>query len=309
MTEYEHEKVPSKVGTEAWFRQEAWKSLQRAPDGSWDFSDSSLMYSPASTQAYREAQEEDTAYAREVTAVEHGVFRDVAKDIAVALPQQFSYIDLGPGTEHKERYLFDAVHAEGKHFEYYPIDISSDVLAESRRFAAEQNVVIHPMNGRFEDVAREIEQSVPEPRFVSLGATFANYEPSVIIPMTLQLAGKDGSVMITAQLRERIDINEVRKAYESPQTIKMYEGKLSLLGIQPDDIERFEVSDDLIVRAQIKTPPQRLATMGMEPGDWVTILKTYRWSRGQLEDALRDTDFVIHDTGATFVVVHYKSRP
>ncbi len=88
----------------------------------------------------------------------------------------------------------------------------------------------------------------------------------------------------------------------------MYKGKLSLLGVQSADIERCEVSDDLIIRAKIQHPPAQLVAMGMASGDWVTVLKSYRWSRQQLEDALHDTDFTVHDTGATFVVVHYRGR-
>lgn len=296
------------IGSVEWFQRQAWKSLQQSPDGSWDFSDSSPLYSPASLIAYRETQHEETEYGRHVTAVEHEVLQHVAPEIVLSLPSHFAYIDLGPGTEHKERYFFDAVQKAGKTIEYYAVDISKTVLIESERFASERNIACHSIHDRFEDIVQTVETQIAKPRFVSLGATFANYEPNIAIPMTLQFAGEDGSVMITAQLRDRIDIDEVRRAYVSPQMIKLYEGKLALLGLFPEDIGGFRASDDIIVHARIKKPSRRLASLGMKPGDSMNVLKTYRWTHEQLKEALRDTQYSLHDAGKTFVVIHFQSK-
>lgn len=296
------------IGTEQWFHDEAWKILHRGNDGIWDFSDSSLTYSPASMQSYGDVQQEETEYEKNVTRVEHELLRESAPQLVAHLPKNFSYVDLGPGTEHKEQYFFDELQKSGRKFEYFPIDISAPVLEESSRFASEKKITTHPIIGRFEDLEKTIDQSVPIPRFVSLGATFANYEPEELISLMLRIAGDKGSVMVTAQLRDRIDIENTKKAYREPQMLKIFEGKLGLLGIQPDDIECFDVTNDIVVRAKIKNPTPRLVSMGMMQGDWMTVLKSYRHSAEKIEALFRETDYTIYDTGKSFVVIHFRAK-
>lgn len=296
------------IGTMAWFQAEAWKSLHRGDDDMWDFSDSSLTYSPASVEAYGAIQEEETEYSRNVTQVEHELLKTTAVELAADLPDTFSYVDLGPGTEHKERYLFDELRKAGKAFEYFPVDISTEVLAESSRFATAEKVPVHPVCNQFEDIASTIDQLVPKPRFVSLGATFANYEPSVIVTMLLQLAGEGGSAMVTVQLRDRIDIAILKKVYADPGTLKTFEVKLGLLDVAPGDIECFDVTDDIAIRAKISNPSPRLTAIGMKSGDWVTVLKSYRHSFNQVKKIFENTQYNIQDTGKSFIVIHFKAE-
>jgi len=108
--------MDTNIGNEAWFQKEAWKALHRDHDGSWDYSDSSLLYSPESLNAYRQMQEDGTEYANNVTAVEHDVLKRVARDLVADLPDRFAYMDLGPGTEHKEQYFFEAMQIAHKQF-------------------------------------------------------------------------------------------------------------------------------------------------------------------------------------------------
>ncbi len=61
-------------------------------------------------------QREDDPYAKLITEPERAYLQSIADDIVAELPDGFEYIDLGPGTAHKEQFIFDAARKAGKTF-------------------------------------------------------------------------------------------------------------------------------------------------------------------------------------------------
>ncbi len=109
-----------KIGSEDWFKDEAIKSISKISDKIWDYSNSSVLYTPQTSSAYEEAQkdEEDSSYKKVVTDEESLFIQQIAPDIVRVLPNDFIYLDLGPGTEHKEKSFQDSALLQKKSFLY-----------------------------------------------------------------------------------------------------------------------------------------------------------------------------------------------
>lgn len=197
----------------AWFVERAMGSVNKIGDNTWDYSDSLLLYMPSGVVEYEAVQNTDTPYYRLVTAPEHEYLQQVASDIVSELPDVFDYIDLGPGTEHKEQFFFDACKAQGKTFTYFPVDISEHFLNLAQTYAEAQNIETKTLKGSFEELPDVLGVS-QKPRFVSLGLTFSNYNPVHITNLLKQIAGKNGFIFINAQMRDRTDMLQLRAIYE-----------------------------------------------------------------------------------------------
>lgn len=292
----------TEVGSEKWFEQEARTSLHQIGDGLWDLSDSALLYTDKGMAGYKAIQKEETQYSQQVTKVEHRLIRDIAPGIASRLPDAFSYVDIGPGTEHKEKYFFDAFNQQGKNFDYLPIDVNSAVLNESSQFARANGIASRSIHMRFEDSANILPYLKDKTNFISLGATYANFESAEIITKLLKLAGEKGSVFITAQLRDRINLTETVQSYQTLELQEMCRVKLELLGLKDQHIENLEVNDGIEIVATIKDPTPELKAKGMKAGDRILVLKSHRYTLDQLtKDLSALTDFQLYDTGQSFV--------
>jgi uncharacterized SAM-dependent methyltransferase len=101
----------------------------------------------------------------------------------------FEYIDLGPGTEHKEQFLFDELKKQGKTFAYIPVDISDHFLDVAEAHATGQSIQVRRMKASFEELP-ELLGAPTVPRFVSIGLTFSNYAPQDILKLLQDIAGK-----------------------------------------------------------------------------------------------------------------------
>ncbi len=248
-----------------WFQDRAFRSLQKIRDTEWDYSDSLLLYLPGSDENYDTVQETDTPYHTLVTAPERAYLRDIAEDIVAALPNEFEYIDLGPGTEHKEQFIFDALERAGKRCVYRPVDISERYLKLSAEHAGAQGIAVQPIRSPFEALPQVLGSS-RMPRFVSLGLTYSNYHPEKILPLVKEIAGEGGVVFIEAQIRERTDMDTIQEIYRGVADL-MAGDKIRLLGLDPEkDIERSDVTDEVRVWYTLKVAPRSLPRRVYEPG-------------------------------------------
>lgn len=273
-----------------------------------DYSDPLLMYMPGEDDKYDTAQETDTPYHRLVTAPERVYLARIADRIVAELPDEFEYIDLGPGTEHKEQFIFDAAKRAGKKFTYRPVDISEQYLKRAAEHASGQGIDVQPLRSSFEGLTHGLKGGAL-PRFVSLGLTYSNSNPDEVLSLLKEIAGKDGSVFINAQMRERTDIPALQEIYKGVAELMTAE-KLRLIGLDPvEDIEAQEVTDEVKVWVTLKRSTPTLESMGIRAGDRLLVFQSLRPTKPELEAALTGSfkEYRLFDTAEPFIGALLKS--
>lgn len=233
-----------------WFRDRAMNALKQTGEKEWDFSDSLLLYTPGTEGEYESIQKGDDPYAELITKPEHFYLQSIAERVIEQLPRSFQYVDLGPGTAHKEQYIFDAARAAGKRFIYKPVDISRHYLDLAARHAQEQGIQSQGIQSSFEDLPSKLQSE--QFRFVSLGLTFTNYHPPQILPLLRDIRGTHGAAFIDVQVRDRVDMNQISDVYAN-DVRPLADSKIQLLGLNPhtDIAERF-VDDGIRMWCVIK---------------------------------------------------------
>lgn len=274
--------------TERWFQDRAIRSIKKIGQGVWDYSDSLLLYVSGSDEEYTSIQETESPYHRLVTAPERTYLRDVAVSIAERLPDNFDYIDLGPGTEHKEQFFFDALKEQEKSFTYIPVDISEKYLAESVSYAAGQGIATQPAQCSFEELP-EFLGDATRPRFVSLGLTYSNYDPGIILPLLRKIAGQNGCIFVSSQLRERVEIESIRNMY-AQDVQSIFHAKLRLVGMNPSvDVFDCWADDGIQSWCTVRHVSQTLGGLGVQEGDRLLMFQSLRPSKEQFMNDLRAT--------------------
>ncbi len=292
-----------------WFVERAFNSIkkieQRDGVGIWDFSDSLLLYIPESESQYEEIQTGESPYAEIITKPEDEYLRNIAEQLVVELPDEFEYIDLGPGTAGKERYIFEEASRQGKKIIYRPVDISKYYLekaAESARLKFDLET--KPLNCSFEELEQILnKENNTVQRFVSLGLTFSNFGSQEILKLLSGIAGKKGFIFINSQIRNRVDMTKLTAIYNEDAKV-MGINKLKLLGVNTENENLEMVTDDSVkVWYTIKNVPERLAKMGVKRGDKFLVFQSLRPSQESLKEDLDKSglEYEQLDTGSSFV--------
>ena len=283
-----------------WFKNRAIKSLRKISDGVWDYSDSLLLYISSGAEVYEQLQEVDTPYFNLVTKPEHEYLKSIAKSLADILPDNFEYIDLGPGTEHKEQFLFDELKIQGKIFTYVPVDISDYFLDIAESHASKQGIPVRKMKSSFEELP-ELLGKASIPRFVSIGLTFSNYAPPDIVSLLKDIAGENGYAFINAQIRDRVDMIELQKIYQD-DAVHLADDKVRLLGLDPiQDITPRLADDGFRVSCSILRSNEALEEVGIKDGDKLLVFQSLRYTKDSLVDELHTLDHESFDTGSSFI--------
>ncbi|MDB5266821.1 MAG: uncharacterized protein JWN89_636 [Parcubacteria group bacterium] len=285
-----------------WFKQRALNSFRRIGPNVWDYSDSLLLYISSGVEKYESLQEEDTPYFKLVIKPEREYLESIAKDVINALPSNFEYVDLGPGTEHKEQFFFDELKKQGKKFTYIPVDISEHYLKLAEQHAIDQGIPVSTIQSSFEEAAEVLgEGSVP--RFVNIGLTFSNYEPQVILKLLKTIAGKGGFVFINSQMRDRLDINSLQRVY-AEDALTLADDKLKLVGLDPNaDVTPRKADDAIKVWCSVIKPSLDLETIGVVEGDKLLVFQSLRYTPEKLKEELEKAseNYQVFDTGASFI--------
>lgn len=286
----------------AWFKNRAITSIKKIAPHVWDYSDSLLLYISTGVEVYESLQREDTAYFKLVTQPEREYLQSIAKELVDMLPSEFEYIDLGPGTEHKEQFFFDELKKQGKHFTYIPVDISAYYLRLSEDHATQQGIPVKALQAPFEEVAKILgEKTVP--RFVHLGLTFSNYEPQAILALLKDIAGSDGFVFINSQMRDRVDMGALQKAY-AQDALTLADDKLQLIGLDPlNDVSPREATDEIRVWGSVLHVSKETEELGIEVGDKLLVFQSLRYIPAELEGEvmLSSQRYHLFDTGKSFI--------
>jgi hypothetical protein len=286
-----------------WFKERAFSSLKRIDDHTWDFSDSLLLYiSPSATDTYEAMQETDTPYYKMVTKPEREYLEAIAENVVKKLPDNFEYIDLGPGTEHKEQFFFDELKKQGKKFTYIPVDISQYYLDLSEKHAAEQGIPVKSIQASFEELADRL-GSPKTPRFVNIGLTFSNYKPSVILSSMKDIAGPGGFLFINAHMSDRTDMDVLQEVY-ALDAKSLADEKLVLIGLDPErDVTPRTADKAIQVWGTVIHSNDPLREMGVTEDDKLLLFQSLRYTKDSLENVLRENTVRYHlfDTGAAFI--------
>ena len=283
-----------------WFKDRAFKSLNKISDGVWDYSDSLLLYTSSGSDMYESLQEVDTPYFRLVTKPERQYLESIVKDLADILPDEFEYIDLGPGTEHKEQFLFDELKKQGKTFTYLPVDISDHFLDLAEVHASSQGISVNKIKGSFEELP-ELLGKPTKPRFVSIGLTFSNYNPQEIISLLKDIAGENGYCFINSQMRNRVDMESLLKVYQE-DAVALADEKLELIGLKPKTDVTPRIADDgFRVWCSVLNSNDELQKIGISNGDKLLVFQSLRYTKESLEDELENEKYELFDTGSSFI--------
>lgn len=266
----------------------------------WDYSDSLLLYTSSGSEVYESLQQINTPYFRLVTKPEHEYLQLIAKDIADMLPDNFDYVDLGPGTEHKEQFLFDELKKQNKIFTYVPVDISDHFLNLAESHASGQGIEVRKIKASFEELPQVLGKPI-RPRFASLGLTFSNYTPQEIIALLKDIAGENGCIFINAQMRDRVDMNELLTVYQDDAE-HLADEKVQLLGLNPDtDISRRVADDGFRVWCTVLHDNETLQEAGVSKGDKLMVFESLRYTKESLELELRNSTHTSLDVGSSFI--------
>ncbi len=288
-----------------WFEERAFSSLKKVSDGVFDYSDSLLLYIPGSDEEYEKIQHGGNSYHEMVTTPEREYLERIAKDIVARLPDDFEYIDLGPGSAHKEQCLFNKLAKQGKKCVYRPVDISEKFLDMATSHAEKQNITAEPIRASFEELP-EILEKTNTPRFVSLGLTYSNYKPQEILKLLANIADSSGYVFINSQIRERVDVERLADIY-GKDVVSIATAKLKLLGLDAEvDVENLHANESIEMWCTLKRVTPRLAEIGLKVGDKILLFQSLRPSLEKLKQDLDEAgfgDYTIFDIGESFVGV------
>lgn len=284
-----------------WFKNRAFKSLRKISENIWDYSDSLLLYISSGVDVYESIQDTDTPYYKLVTKPEHEYLQSIVKEIVSILPDNFEYIDLGPGTEHKEQFFFDECKKQGKTFTYVPVDISTYYLDIAEKHAGNQGIKVSKIKSSFEELS-ETPGEARVPRFVSLGLTFSNFDSQEIIKLLANIAGKDGFIFINTQIKDRIDIDEIRKIYEEVVS-GMCSDKLKLLGLDFDSVSKISIDNNVQGWCSVIKNNKDLEKVGIKENDKLMVFQSLRYTKESLESELKKAgyEYELFDNGSCFV--------
>ena len=292
-----------------WFQSRALSSLEKGKDGVWDYTDSAIIWQPRAIEFYKSLQTKDNAYKRTVTNEDSSLLQKIAPKIVDLLPESFTYIDLGPGTEDKESFFFEAMQKALKKMVYVPVDVHKDMLNGAAATARTFGFVAQPLQCDFESVANLLKGKEGY-RFVSIGPTFINYRPQDGLAMLREISGKDGSILLLVQLRDRIQSKQLIDAYNEPENRALIDLKVSLLGFDPkEDLEDYAVTDEVKISYRVKHVPPALKKIGMKEGERILAHLSLRYSRQELEALFKqDFDVTYFDEGYSFIGVFLKPK-
>lgn len=259
-----------------------------------------MIYISSGVEVYEQLQEVNTPYYKLVTKPEHEYLKSISSNIVDLLPNDFEYIDLGPGTEHKEQFIFDELKRQGKKFTYVPVDISEYFLDIAETNALKQGIPVRKVKASFEELPELLNES-SIPRFVSIGLTFSNYEPQDILMLLKNIAGKNGYVFINAQIRDRVDMIELQKVYQD-DAVHLADEKVGLIGLDPgQDIAPRLVDDGFRVSCSVLQSNKELEAIGIKVGDKLIFFQSLRYNKDSLADELSTYKHESFDIGSSFI--------
>ena len=294
--------IPATSYSPDWFRERAFHALRKMEEGVWDYSDSLLLYTPSGEEQYESIQQGEDPYVKLITEPENKYLQSIASAVVAGLPDVFEYIDLGPGTAHKEQFIFDELKKQGKKCVYRPVDISEHYLSLAVEQVSPQGISVGPLQASFEELPERLGTPMI-PRFVSLGLTFGNYFPQDILTLLKAIAGKGGAIFIDVHQRDRARMEDYVELYTGI-AFGLTDPKLQLLGLDPKKaVTKRIITDGIQCWYTLRTSTPELEQRGVKSGDRLLMMQSLRQTKDTLETELvaSGVAYTLFDTGSPFL--------
>lgn len=137
--------------------------------------------------------------------------------------------------------------------------------------------------------------------YSKIGLTFSNYVPQEILMLLKNIAGTNGYAFINAQMRDRIDMFELQKAYQDGAT-HVADNKLKFIGLDPtQDVTERVADDGFYVSCFVSQSNQALEEVGIKNGDKLIVFQSLRYTKDSLESELCEFSHESFDTGSSFI--------
>ena len=150
-----------------------------------------------------------------LTRAEESILRDIAADVMAKLKPR-DIVELGPGSCHKVRWLFDALE-DAENVRYVAVDVGRDSLVQAVTALGDRYpwLHVHAVVADFERHLGCLPLPVGRRLALFLGSTIGNFDPlprRALLGQIRRLLGADGRLLLGVDLVK--DPNELNAAYD-----------------------------------------------------------------------------------------------
>lgn len=142
------------------------------------------------------------------------------------------------------------------------------------------------------------------PSFVSLiGLTYCNYDSKTILKILTDISKWNGYILFDTQLIERINIDKIKDIYLKDTKDVCLE-KVKLLNLNPKtDIDDLYEEGSVEIKCKVSNVNKYLKDAGMENGDSISLFKSIRKTKDDLQKDMNSLNYKLFDTGDSIVSV------
>lgn len=249
--------------------------------------DSKTWYvTPSQAKAYLDSHD-DPKYASKMLGPEYALLQNNVDLIVEGLPEEFVYVDLGPGLAKKSRLILEHAIATGRKPVYSAVDISPIMLETAEHTLSDLNLESKTFLGDFskKDNLYLVNKQLPnKPKFVYLGATISNYNTAYILDVLSSCFSSDDLVYLSMQEKpENIDF--VIKQYETQAYTQGLAEGVRQLGFDSTKMKvRFnEETHDVENYLEVEEVPFLLENMNVKAGDEVVFFTSKKSTRNYFQ--------------------------
>ncbi len=205
-------------------------------------------------------------------------------------------VDLGPGAGDKAKIMLDAF--KEIDVQYSAIDISEIILKHTQEQLKEYDVPQQYYLGDFTkdlgtlDTIFESFAGEP-PRFIYLGATYSNFDPTEILTPVHEFMGPQDQLYVSAQLRPK-NIRRLINSYKNSDYKEGFTGGAKKLGFEIDQVDiTFDEEYEMIEGSfKVQNVPWLVnKTKRVKIGDRIFTFKSRKPCRERFRDELINNQF------------------
>ncbi len=202
------------------------------------------------------------------------------------MPDNFTYLDLGPGAGKKSKLILNEAIALEKTPFYGYVDVSSFILGAAAETLQDLNLEQKPFLGNFvdEDNLSLMKQQLPnQPKFVYLGSTFANYEPNCLL-YTFRHFLNSNDVLYVSMQEKPENIDSLLEQYSVEAYPSGFLEGLSQLGLHPKQLEvRYSEKNQRVENYVVIEKVPSLLENYVKEGDKIVFFTSRKTTRDNFE--------------------------
>lgn len=229
------------------------------------------------------ASHKDPVYASKMLDSEFDLIKRNVSKIISCLPEDFTYLDLGPGVGEKSKLLLEEALYQKKNPFYSAIDISRTMLDVAVSTLSSLNLDSKTFVGDFskkDDLDLVLRHLPSNPKFIYLGSTLSNYPTESMLSFLSNFCEHQDLIYVSMQEKPK-DIASVIKQYETAAYTSGLSEGLRQLGFSADKLsvryneETFDVENYLV----LERVPELLKDTCLEIGDELVFFSSKKPSR------------------------------